>query len=216
MPSTNSQRRIDLKIVDGAAKFGFDRDSDGNFIITPNENDGFLDITFYQNENAVFQNTLSVVSGSIIFNSLTRLVGIKEDSTISLKLGDYTLNATAEGGDIVGAFVFTSNGLSISPNADSGTLKLTLGGEGGSMIADIKFLSGSFTLGNNGAINVAQNTELQLKFSEDYIVNFKATDAAGGKISITTDGITFAPNSEDGGLELPLLATAKPAQLPST
>ena len=57
-------------------------------------------------------------------------------------------------------------------------------------------------MGEGGAITVAKDTELQIKFSDDYIVNFKATDEAGGAISIGTDGITFKPNSDDDSLEL--------------
>ena len=58
--------------------------------------------------------------------------------------------------------------------------------------------AGGFLFGKNGALTVTEGTELKIDFGDDYIVNFKANDAAGGSISIGEDGITFVPGSNDG------------------
>ena len=197
-------QEIDFEIADKDASFKVEADGSGNFTITPDENDGSIDVTLKQNDETIFQNNLSV-NGPMIFNPATQLLTLKDGTTVSVTFNDYTLTATADG-DAASTISLTSDGISITPDTtDKGKLKLTLTGtSSGSLSADIEILSGGFLFGTDGALTVTKGTELQIDFGNDYIVNFKATDKAGGVISIGTDGITFAPNSdeEDGGLQL--------------
>ena len=182
-------------------------DDNGNFIFTPDENGGSFNIALKREstDNAdiaedvetFFKNNVTV-NGPIMFNPTTGLLTLKDGTEVSFVLNDndYTLTATAQG-DAASKISLTEEGISITPQEGDGTLKLTLGSANGSMSVDIEVLSGGFVFGENGALNVVKDTELQLTFSDDYIVNFKATDAAGGAISIGTDGITFAPNSDE-------------------
>ena len=186
------------------AGVSFQMTNDG-FEITPADNDGSLDIAIKRATEAgfveIFKNTVSVSGGTITFNPTTHLMTLASGTTVSLSFDPYEVTAVADG-DASSTISFANNGITVTPNTGDGKLKLTLGTKTGSMNADIEVLSGSFTLGEGGTLTVAKDTELEIKFSDDYIINFKATNAAGGSISLGTDGITFAPNSNDGGLEL--------------
>lgn len=189
------------------ASFGLGVLSDGTISITPQDNDGSLDISISrvtsEGTSEIFSNTISISGGSITFNPTTQLMTLTTGTTISLEFNTYKLIATAEG-NAASKISFTGSGITIEPQTDDGTLNLTLSSSSssGSMTANIEVLSGSFTLGDGGAITVTKNTELKIKFSDDYIVNFKASDEAGGTISLGTNGITFKPGSSDGGLQL--------------
>ena len=188
------------------ASFGLGVLSDGTIAITPQDNDGSLDISIKRGTSEIFSNTISISGGTIIFNPSTQLMTLTDGTTVTISLNDnnYILTATADG-DASSSISIASGGITLTPQTGDGKLKLTLTGtSSGSLSADIEVLSGSFTLSEGGAITVAKDTELEIKFSDDYIINFKATDKAGGTLSLGSDGITFAPSSdeEDGGLQL--------------
>ena len=125
-----------------------------------------------------------------------------------IKIGDYTLTATAINDGAGLNIALGENGITLVPNSYDGSLDFTLKNSDGSLSTNLEVLSGSFTLGDNGKLNVAKGTELQINFSDDYIVNFKATDADGA-ISIGVGEINFAPNSGEGGLELSVTRDGK-------
>ncbi len=203
------------------ASFKIDADANGNLIFTPDENGGSFNISLKRDDatllkNSVLGNSLLsaedddletlfennvTVSGPIMFNLQTGLLTLVDGTEFSLAFKNYTLTATAKG-DASSTLSLTEEGISITPELGDGKLNLALGSANGSMSVDIEVLSGGFVFGFDETLKVVEGTELQLTFSDDYIVNFKATDAAGGALSIGEDGITFAPNSEDGGLEL--------------
>ena len=201
----DGSQEIDFEIADKDASFKIEADTSGNFKITPDEGDGSIDVTLKRGDKTVFKNNLSV-NGSLIINPEKDLLTLTDGTIVNVTFDNYTLKATADG-DAASKISFTEKGISITPQTDDdGKLKLTLGTKtgSGSMTAGIEILSGGFLFGSTGALTVTAGTELQIKFSDDYIINFKATDKAGGAISIGADGITFAPNSdeEDGGLQL--------------
>ncbi|MBR5436508.1 MAG: hypothetical protein IK120_06555, partial [Muribaculaceae bacterium] len=183
---------------DISSKFAVD--ADGNFILTPGENDGSLNVVLKKGDTPIFNNNVSVI-GEINFSLATQSIGLADGTKISTKLGDYEVTATADG-DAAVTFAMTSAGLSITPVKGDGTLNLKLGSESGSLSANLEVLSGSFILGENGALTVTKDTELQIDFGGGYIVKFKTTDDAGGKISLGAGGLTFTPNIDDGHLEL--------------
>ncbi|MBR7024527.1 MAG: hypothetical protein IKI08_00760, partial [Selenomonadaceae bacterium] len=197
-------QEIDLEITGGSASFKVEADKDGNFTITPGSNDGSIDVTLKRDGETVFENNLSV-DGPMILNPTTEMLTLKDGTTVSVTFNNYTLTATASG-DTSSTISLTSDGISITPDTtDKGKLKLKLiGTSSGSLSADIEVLSGGFLFGTDGALTVTKGTELQIDFGNNYIVNFKTTNEAGGVLSIGADGITFKPNSdeEDGGLEL--------------
>ena len=197
---TDGSRAMDFEVTGGNASFKMAADENGNFTITPDENDGSLAIALKQNGETVFQNNVTV-NGSLTINPVTDLLTLTDGTTVSLAFDNYTMTATADG-DAASKISLTASGISITPQQGDGKLKLALGTKNGSLSADIEVLSGGFLFGTSGALSVTEGTELQIKFSDDYIINFKTTDAAGGALSIGADGLTFAPNSEDGGLEL--------------
>ena len=195
------------------ANFGIDMDDNGNFIFTPDANNGGSfnialkriapdNADLADDVDAFFENNVTV-KGPIMFNPATKLLTLKDGTEVSFAFNDnkYTLTATAQG-DAASKISLTEEGISITPQQGDGTLKLTLGSAAGSMPIDIEVLSGGFVFGENGALNVSEGTELQLTFSENYSVKFKTTDKAGGNLSLGTDGITFTPNAGDGHLEL--------------
>ena len=201
MTVTLGNYTIDITANDDAS-FGLGVLSDGSIAISPKDNDGSLDISISRGSTQIFRNTISISGGTITFNPTTQLMTLTSGTTINLEFGNYELTATAKG-NAASSIALTDGGITITPNTGDGTLDLTLTGtSSGSLSANIEVLSGSFTLGDGGALTVAAGTELQIKFSDDYIINFKATDKAGGAISIGADGITFAPTSDDGGLQL--------------
>ncbi len=190
-----------INVTDDAGfKIGLSNDA---ITITPQEDDGSLNISLSNGDETVFQNTVSVSNGSIIFNPATQEMTLTDGTTISFLINDnYTLTATASG-DATSTLSLSTSGIAITPSTGDGSLDLTLTGtSSGSLSANIEVLSGSFILSEGGALTVAKDTELQIKFSDNYIVNFKATDKAGGTLSLGADGITFAPGSDDGGLQL--------------
>ena len=195
-------QEIDFEITGDDASFTVTTDGKNNFTITPDTDDGSIKTTLKQNGQTVFENNLSV-NGSMIFNPTTQMITLTSGTILSLDFNNYTLTATADG-NASSKILLTTDGLSITPQTDDkGKLKLTLPGtSSGSLSADIEILSGGFIFGSGGALSVTGGTELQIKFSDDYIINFKADNTAGGKISLGTDGITFAPGSDDGGLQL--------------
>ncbi len=188
-----------VKTTDDAS-FGLGVLGDGSIAVTPNEGDGALDIAIKRGNTTIFSNTVSV-DGTIIFNPTTQAVTLTDGTTVSLSFGDYELIATANG-NATTALSIAGNGVVITPNTGDGSLDLTLKSAGGSINANLEVLSGSFILGEGGALTVTKGTELRIDFGGGYIVNFKATDDAGGSLALGADGITFAPGSNDGGLEL--------------
>ncbi|MBR2774847.1 MAG: hypothetical protein IKD73_07665, partial [Selenomonadaceae bacterium] len=201
MTVTLGNYTIDITANDDAS-FGLGVLSDGSIAISPKDNDGSLDISISRGTTQIFSNTINISGGTITFNPTTQLMTLTSGTTINLEFGNYELTATAKG-NAASSIALTDGGITITPNTGDGTLDLTLTGtSSGSLNANIEVISGSFTLSDGGEITVAAGTELQIKFSDDYIINFKATDKAGGAISLGADGITFAPTSDDGGLQL--------------
>ena len=200
----DGSQEIDFEVKGSDASFKVEPDSDGSFSITPDTDDGSVDVTLKQNGKTVFENNLSV-TGAMIFNPTTQLLTLKDSTTVSITFNNYTLTATADG-DASSTISMTKDGVSITPDTtDKGKLKLTLTGtSSGSLSADIEILKGGFLFGTDGALTVTKGTELQIDFGNDYIINFKTTNEAGGVLSLGTDGITFKPNTdeEDGGLQL--------------
>ncbi len=198
------------------ASFKIEADENGNLIFTPDENGGSFNIslkrdgsTSAQNglmmtdssdDDSFFENNLTV-NGEFMFSPETSMLTLKDGTEIAFAFKNYTLTATAQG-DAASKISLTEDGISITPEIGDGKLNLALGSANGSISVDIEVLSGGFLFGWDGALNVVEGTELQIKFSDDYIVNFKATDAAGGAISIGADGLKFSPGSDDGGLQL--------------
>jgi len=168
---------------------------------TPADNTGALGISILRDGTSVISNNLSISNGGVFFNPTNNTIGVTAGTVVSAATNDYSLSATATG-DTTTAISLTDSGILFTPNTGDGALQLTLGSAKGSMTAEVEVLSGGFLFGNDGTFNVAKDTELQIKFSDDYIVNFKATDNAGGAISLGENGITFTPNEGDGGLQL--------------
>ncbi len=192
---------LEIEVTGDDASFKMAADAEGNITITPDTDDGSLDITFKQNGEAVLKNNVSV-NGSMIFNPTTRLLTLVDGTTVNVAFDNYTLTATADG-DASSEISLSASGIAITPQTGDGKLNLTLTGtSSGSLSASIEVLSGGFVFGTTGALTVTKGTELQIDFGDGYIVNFKATDAAGGAISLGADGITFAPNTNDGNLQL--------------
>ena len=176
--------------------------SDGRISITPRENDGALDISIRRGNTTIFSNIINV-SGNITFNPTTQAITLANGTSITLNFNGYELIATAKG-NATTALALTRNGISITPNTGDGSIQLGIRNEelGIEVVGNISVSNGSFILSDGGAITVAKDTELKIDFGGGYVVNFKATDDAGGAISLGADGITFKPNSADGGLEL--------------
>ena len=151
--------------------------TDKTFSFTPNASDGGIKITVVKAASTFIDITLNF-DATITYNTVSQPV------TFAVGAASAVIN-------------FTGNGLSFTPQKGDGTLNLTLSNlkSGGSMNINVEVLSGSFVPGENGAINVNQNTELQLDFGNDYKVKFKTTDDAGGSLSL-----------DDGGLELTITA----------
>ena len=158
-------------------------------------------LTVSRGDTPIFDGNLTVSDGSIGFNPVTKAISLSDGTKISTAFGDYEVTATAAG-DAAVSVTMTSAGLSITPVKGDGTLNLKLSSEIGSMSANLEVLSGSFILGENGTLTVTKDTELQIDFGGGYIVKFKTTDDAGGKISLGAGGLTFTPNIDDGHLEL--------------
>ncbi len=166
----------------------------------PREDYNTTDLTISRGDTQIFGGKISV-NGSMLLDRQTNSITLKDGSEISVEFGDYEVTATADG-DATISFALTESGLAITPVQGDGTLNLQFSSENGSMSANLEVLSGSFILGENGAVTIAKDTELKLDFGGGYIVNFKTTDDAGGSISLGNDGITFTPNDGDGHLEL--------------
>ncbi len=174
--------------------------NDGSISITPAKNDGALDIAIKRDGTTIFSNTVSV-DGTITFNPTTQAMTLTDGTTVNLSFGDYELTATANG-NAASVLSLTGNGIAVTPNTGDGSLDLTLKSAGGSLNANLEVLSGSFVLGEGGTVTVTKGTELKIDFGGGYIINFKATDDAGGSLTLGAGGITFVPGSNDGGLEL--------------
>ena len=200
MTVTLGNYALDITATDDAS-FGLGVLSDGSISITPRENDGALDISIRRGGTTIFRNTVNISGGTISFNPATQTITLMSGTKIALNFNGYELIATARG-NAASVMSITGKGISITPNTGDGTLDLTLKSSSGSMSANLEVLSGSFILGDGGALTVAKDTELRIDFGGGYVINFKATDDAGGAISLGADGITFKPNSADGGLEL--------------
>ncbi len=174
--------------------------NDGRIAFVPGENDGALNIAISRGGSTIFQNTVSV-SGAIFVNPETLEMTLAEGTNISLSFGNYELNATTTADATVGIAVLES-GIAITPTPGDGSLNLTINSADGSLNANVEVISGSFILGDDGLLTVAKDTELQIDFGDGYVINFKATDDAGGSLVLGADGITFVPGTDDGGLEL--------------
>jgi len=174
--------------------------NDGSISITPAKNDGALDIAIKRDGTTIFSNTVSV-DGTITFNPTTQAMTLTDGTTVTLTFGDYELTAKANG-NAASVLSLTGNGIEIKPNSGDGSLDLTLSGANGTLNANLEVLSGSFVLGEGGTVTVTKGTELKIDFGDGYVVNFKATDDAGGSLALGANGITFKPGSDDGGLEL--------------
>ncbi|MBR2733124.1 MAG: hypothetical protein IKD80_02595, partial [Selenomonadaceae bacterium] len=176
--------------------------TEAGFAITPQDGDGSLDVSITRGNALIFRNNISISNGSVVWNPVAQTMTLTDGTSVSVVMNDkYTLTMTADG-DAASKVVLTDGGISVTPNQGDGTLDMSLTTPDGTLSAGIEVLNGSFTIKPGGAITVAKDTELQIKFSDDYIIGFKATDEAGGTIFLGAEGLTFTPNSEDGGLEL--------------
>ena len=176
--------------------------TDAGFVITPQDGDGKLDISIASGDKTIFSNTIGISGGSIVFNPATQALTLTDGTTVSVVMNDYlALSATANG-DATSAISFTDGGISVTPNQGDGALDITLSTPVGSLPAGIEVLSGSFTLGQGGAITVAKDTEIQVSFFDEYIVNFKTTDDASVSIGMTEAGFAITPQDGDGSLDV--------------
>lgn len=179
---------------------------ENGIVFTLGENDGGLNLLIKRGGNAIFGGKINVSDGSIFFNVSTQEITFSEGTNISLSIdgeNPQKVDFKIVGGDAGFNVEAVGNGsFKITPTEGDGTLDITLNSASGSLNANVELLSGSFILGANGTINVAEDTELKIDFGDGYIIKFKATGDAGGAISLGAGGITFAPNSSDGGLEL--------------
>ena len=182
-------------------------DSGGGFSFTSKgitftpENGGKLGISIAKGDTPIFAREFSVSGGSIFVNHANQTIGLTDGAEISLSSGGYKIIAKANG-DASTVFSFADNGFTFTPNTGDGTLDITIKNSAGSMTANVEILSGSFILGDGGKLTVTKGTELKIDFGGGYVVNFKATNDAGGSISLGADGITFTPNKGDGNLEI--------------
>ena len=184
---------------DAGGKFSLGTDG---ISFTPDKNDGALDITLKKNGQAIFDSSVNVSDGTITFDPTTQKISFTDGTKISLAFDGYELNATVKGNASVKAVADGKGNFTITPDTGDGSLDMTLKSSKGSMSANVEVLSGSFIFGIGGKLTVTKGTELKLDFGGGYVVNFKATDDAGGLLSLDTDGFSFTPNSADGGLEL--------------
>ncbi|MBE8953208.1 MAG: hypothetical protein SR1Q7_08710, partial [Quinella sp. 1Q7] len=176
--------------------------TDAGFAITPQDGDGSLDVSITRGNALIFRNNISISNGSVVWNPVAQTMTLTDGTNVAVVMNDnYTLTMTADG-DAASKVVLTGSGISVTPNQGDGTLDMSLTTPDGTLSAGIEVLNGSFTIKPGGAITVAKDTELQIKFSDDYIIGFKATNEAGGTIFLGAEGLTFTPGSDDGGLEL--------------
>ncbi|MBR4383528.1 MAG: hypothetical protein IKP64_08215 [Selenomonadaceae bacterium] len=168
--------------------------------IVPGSGDGALNVAVSRDGHEIISGDLECTSGSIKIGS-DDSISLKKGTSFTFTQNDYTATITAID-DATTAISIGTDGITFTPNTGDGTLDFTIKNSSSSMTANVEILSGSFTFGENGALTVEKGTELKIKFSDDYVVNFKATGDAGGTISLGADGITFAPNSGDGSLDI--------------
>ena len=181
-----------------SATLAFAPNAENQLSFTPGTNDGALNVVIKKGDTTIFQNTVSV-EGTINLNPENGTLTLTSGSKISLAFENYSVTATAID-NVSNVISINENGISIAP---TGKLNLNLAtSSGAAMNIDVEVLSGSFSLGNNGSLNIAKDTELQLTFSENYSVKFKTTGDAGGIVSLDSDGIHFSPNADDGDLEI--------------
>ena len=193
-------RQFAFEVVNDDAKGVMLLNEDGSITYTPDDN-GTLRLSILHDGETTFSNDINVESGSINFNPANRTIGLTAGTVATVSIGSATITLTATSEAHV-SFAFTDSGISFTPATEDGSLDISLTTSSGTMNANIDVVSGSFIFGGNGAITVTSGTELKVDFGNDYIVGFKTTDDAGGTISIGSGGLTFAPNSGDGGLEL--------------
>ena len=180
--------------------------NDTGMDFTPHFDDGALNIVIYRDKTPIFNNSLNISGGTISFNSDNQTFSYSEGTKIVLSLADDNntqLSMQVVGGPAnVKVDTISDGTFSFTPQAGDGSLNVTIGNAVSYLSANIEMLNGSFILGKKGALTVTKDSELKFDFGNGYVVNFKVTNEAGGSILLGTDGITFTPGSNDGGLEL--------------
>ena len=147
--------------------------TDTGISFTPGENDGGLNLVITKSGTAIFGGTLNVTGGTISFDTAEQKFSFTEGTKIQLGMGNEELEYEVVGGDASFKVEADTDGnFTITPSTGDGTLNFTLNTSSGSLSGNLEVLSGGFIFGKNGALNVIKDTELQIKFSDDYIINF--------------------------------------------
>ncbi|MBR4642089.1 MAG: hypothetical protein IKO74_05120, partial [Selenomonadaceae bacterium] len=187
-----------------------------NFIFTTKDGTGTLGLNVKRANETTFDGNLEI-NGSIEIDPISHKLNLSKDSSISLThpnninartflltaANDDSFDLTIKAVDDAGlSSSIEQNGTTWTTATDGNLFTITIKRGGQTLLDGYLKIKGTFILDNNGDLILAKDTELQIDFGDDYIVNLKATEA-DSKIFIGNDEITFASDSEiGGGLEL--------------
>ena len=170
----------------------------GNAIsFTPGQNDGALQISVSREGKTVFQNTISVTGGSIVFNTAKQEISLTKGTVLTLTQSENVLEITALD-DAGGNLSFVDGGLRFAPNTGDGALELNFASTGRKATLNV---TGAFILGDGGKISLENGTEINLDWEDG--TNLKLNShGSTGSIALGEKGIQIT--SEDENLDLTL------------
>lgn len=141
--------------------------------------------------------------GRVINNFTERGFTLAKGSSEVLKIGGYTLRATANENASMNISL-GENGVTFVPRSGDGTLNLTLSrGDSQIFSGELECTNGSITLGYDKTVTFEKDTSFNLKFA-DYVLSVTAADNASSAVSLTENGFSLTPGENDGGLKISL------------
>ena len=149
----------------------------------------------------LFEGEVSL-NGSVSFDILTNAMTLFDGTTLGLSLDNYEVTLTANG-DASSTFVLDGDEFTMTPGENDGSLEVTLtGGDEVIFDGEISVESGSVSFNRTtGELEFAAGTSVELTVG-DYTFVTTNEDAAGGIVSFSENGVTYTPNTDDGGLAI--------------
>lgn len=192
-----------LLSVDDQAGFVIGNDS-GKVTITPGNNDGRLSAIVYKGDTVAFAGELEVTDGSIVFDNNNRTLSVTKGTTTTVTLGEHSVALTANEDAGINLGLDDNGKLVITPQEGDGSIDVVYSRNGQAAFANnVEISGGSIVVDalSNG-IGLTKGTMITLTQADEVQISVTALDDASATLTAVEGGIRFAPDSDDGDLQL--------------
>ena len=165
-----------------------------------------LTLTFRKNNTTIFNGKLNVSDGTVSFDAAEQKISFTKGTKISVITGEnnqFVMNMEIADKDAGFKIEADANGnFTFTPDENDGTINFLLKNGDEVILQKNIARDGAFVLNpETQKLTLKKDTVVTLKQGTN-ILQITALEDAGGTFTLTTESISFKPDSNDGALEL--------------